>query len=128
MSSIRLDSDFSAEEFVALAQLVWPGEYDTARAAIALTKSVNIGARDGGRLVGALRVLTDGYFFACVSEILVDPAYQRRGLGRALMARALEAAPRGKLFLGAQPQSVGPQNRTIFARPSDPAASNLWRV
>ena len=40
-------------------------------------------------------------------EILVDPAYQRRGIGRAPMDRALAHAPRGALFFGAQPQAVG---------------------
>src|SRR5690349_8201797 len=108
MRPIRLDdTGFSAEAFLTLAQRVWPRDYDRERTKAALTKTSNIGAWDADQLVGAVRVLTDGYFFACVSEILVDPAYQRRGLGRALMTRALEIAPRGKLFLGAQPQSVG---------------------
>jgi GNAT superfamily N-acetyltransferase len=66
-------SGFSAAAFLALAQRVWPREYDA----------------------------------AIVTEILVDPDYQRRGIGRELMARALASVPRGKLFFGAQPQSVG---------------------
>ena len=45
--------------------------------------------------------LTDGYFFATVPELMVDPEYQRRGIGR-LMRRALDAAPGGRLFFGAQ--------------------------
>jgi GNAT superfamily N-acetyltransferase len=101
------DTAFTAELFLALAQRVWPRDYDRVRAATALTKSMNVGAWDGDRLVGAVRILTDGYFFACVSEILVDPEYQRRGIGRTLMARAIDLAPRGKLFLGAQPEAVG---------------------
>ena len=73
----------------------------------ALTRTTNIGAWDDQRLVGAVRVLTDGYFFATVAEILVDPDYRRRGIGRELMFRALASAPRGTLFFGAQPPSVG---------------------
>ena len=42
-----------------------------------------------------------------VPELFVDPAFQRRGIGRELMRRAVDAAPRGALFFGAQPQSVG---------------------
>lgn len=101
------DSGFTADEFLVLAQRVWPGGYDVAAATSALTRTTNIGARDGKRLVGAVRVLTDGYFFATVPEILVDPDYQRRGIGSELMRRALARAPRGALFFGAQPESVG---------------------
>ena len=77
---------------------------------------MNFAAWDGERLVGSVRVLTDGYFFACVSEILVDPAYQRRGIGRELMRRALDRAPRGKLFRGAQPEAVGFFERLGYRR------------
>ena len=97
----------SAEAFVDLAQRIWPREYDVSRAATALTKTTNIGAWRGARLVGVVRVLTDDYFFATVPEILVDPEFQRRGIGRELMRRALAVSPRGKLFFGAQEQSVG---------------------
>jgi GNAT superfamily N-acetyltransferase len=110
------DPRFTAAAFLRLAQRVWPRAYDTERAAAALTRSVNIGAWDGDRLVGAVRLLSDGYFFACVSEILVDPAYQRRGLGRQLMEAALAVTPRGRLFLGAQPQAVGFFERLGYTR------------
>ena len=117
MVSIRTDDpDFTAEAFLALAQRVWPGERDAGRTAAALARSVNVGAWDADRLVGAVRVVTDGYFFACVSEILVDPAYQGQGIGRRLMDAALADAPRGRLFLGAQPQSVGFFERLGYAR------------
>jgi ribosomal protein S18 acetylase RimI-like enzyme len=56
--------------------------------------------------VGAVRVLSDGHLFATVPEILVDPGYRRRGIGRELMRRALAASP-GRLFFGAQPESLG---------------------
>jgi GNAT superfamily N-acetyltransferase len=108
MATIRYsDEGFHADAFLALAERVWPRSYDVAAATVALTRTANIGAWDGERLVGAVRVLSDGYFFATVPEILVDPDYQCRGIGRELMFRALAAAPRGVLFFGAQPQSVG---------------------
>lgn len=117
MIEIRSDDPtFTAEAFLALAQRVWPRAYDRDATAAALARSANVGAWDGARLVGAVRVLSDGYLFACVSEILVDPDYQRRGLGRRLMDAALAAAPRGRLFLGAQPQAVGFFERLGYAR------------
>ena len=106
MASITYSQDFSVDDFLALARHVWPGEYSREAAAQALTRTMNFGAWDGERLVGSVRILTDGYFFATIPEILVDPAYQRRGIGRELMNRALEHAPRRKAFFGAQPQSA----------------------
>ena len=97
---------FEVGEFLALAQRVWPRDYSVVDAAAALGRTINVGAWDGRRLVGSVRILTDGYFFSTIPEIMVDPAYQRRGIGRRLMELALERAPRGKVFFGAQPQSV----------------------
>ena len=102
---------FTAAEFVALAQRVWPRDYDVAQAAAALGKTLNIGAWREGRLVGSVRVLSDGYFFSTVPEVMVDPDFQRQGIGRQLMHEALELAPGGRLFFGAQ---VG--NEPFFER------------
>ena len=96
------DTRFTATTFLALVQRVWPREYDTAAIAAALARTTNFGVWTGDRLVGALRLLSDGYLFAVVPELLVDPAYQRQGIGRQLLQAAVVRAPRGRLFLGAQ--------------------------
>jgi ribosomal protein S18 acetylase RimI-like enzyme len=106
-AGLRYTEGFSVDDFLALAQQVWPRTYSRDDAAAALTHTINLGVWDGERLVGSIRVLTDGYFFATIPEVLVHPAYQRRGIGRRLMELALERVPRGKLAFGAQPQSVG---------------------
>ena len=99
--------DVAADQFLALAQAVWPRDwYDPSTISLALERTTNMGAFDGQRLVGCVRALTDGYLFATVPELLVHPDYQRQGIGRELMRRAVSAAPRQGLFLGAQPQSV----------------------
>src|SRR5262249_49677022 len=42
-------------------------------------------ARDGGRLVGVSRAITD-YAYACyLSDLAVDQKYQRQGIGRKLV-------------------------------------------
>jgi ribosomal protein S18 acetylase RimI-like enzyme len=106
MTNLSYRESFAADEFLALAQRVWPRDYSLADTAAALQRTINIGAWDGSRLVGSIRILTDGYFFATIPEILVDPEYQRRGIGQRLMELALERTPRGKLAFGAQPESV----------------------
>jgi GNAT superfamily N-acetyltransferase len=96
------DTSLTVDQFLALADRVWPGDYDRQMTAEAIERTINIAAWDGARLIGCVRLLTDGYFFGCVTEILVDPDYQGRGIGRELMERAWETSPTG-IFLGAQP-------------------------
>lgn len=107
MTSIIYREGFEVREFIELAQLVWPGDYQEESARTALARTINIGAWDGVKLVGSVRILTDGYFFATVPEILVAPTHQRRGIGEELMHHAVRLAPRNKIAFGAQPQSVG---------------------
>lgn len=45
---------------------------------------------EGGRVIGMGRVVGDGGCFFLVVDIAVEPAYQRRGLGKRIMA-ALDA-------------------------------------
>jgi GNAT superfamily N-acetyltransferase len=110
------ESALDAESFVALAQRVWPRDYDLTRTRTALERTINIGAWAGDRLVGSVRVLSDGYFLNTVPELMVDPEYRRQGIGRELMRRALDLAPGGKLFFGAQPGNEEFFERSGFQR------------
>src|SRR5687767_3197714 len=87
------DRDLPATLFLGLAQRVWPRKYDTQLAQWALERTLNITAWDGENLVGCVRILSDGYFFGTIPEILVDPAHQRTGIGRQLMELAWEHSP-----------------------------------
>lgn len=49
-------------------------------------------ARIAGRLVGVSRSLTDFAFATYLSDLAVDEAYQRRGIGKELIRRTHEAA------------------------------------
>lgn len=96
------DKMLNASAFIPFANKVWPGDYDAEKVQGALSKTLNITAYDGDRLVGCLRILSDGYFFGTITELLVLPAYQKQGIGSRLLQLARENTPT-MLYLGAQP-------------------------
>ena len=54
--------------------------------------NLTITAWDGDALVGVARALTDFSFCCYLSDLAVDRAYQRGGIGRELVRRVQEAA------------------------------------
>ena len=100
------NKNLDAAVFVSFVNKVWPGNYDIDRTQSALSKTLNITAYDGNELVGCLRILTDGYYFGTITELLVLPEYQRRGVGSKLLQLAKENTPT-MLFFGSQPGIEG---------------------
>jgi ribosomal protein S18 acetylase RimI-like enzyme len=96
------DKNLTAEVFLDFVQKVWPGDYNKQYTQEALLRTINITAWNKDQLVGSIRVLTDGYFFGTIPEILVDPNYQKQGIGKKLMELAWENSPTS-LFFGARP-------------------------
>ena len=60
------------------------------RAARGSSMVVGAYARDGGRQVGYLRVVSDRATFAWVADVFVDEAHRKRGLARAMTRFALD--------------------------------------
>ena len=79
------DKELKANIFISFVNKVWKGQYDIEKTEVALSKTINITAYDGGILVGCLRILTDGYFFGTITELLVLPEYQKHGIGSKLL-------------------------------------------
>lgn len=104
------DRNLSAADFLSLAQRVWPGRYDVARTQEALRRTLNVTAWDEELLVGCIRILSDGYFWGTMPEIMVDPGYQRSGIGRQLMEIAWDISPTGLYF------GVRPGNEVFFEK------------
>lgn len=96
------DQRLTAAAFISFANQIWQGDYDLEKTAAALSKTQNITAYDGDKLVGCLRILSDGYFFGTITELLVLPDYQKQGIGSKLLQLARENAP-SLLYFGAQP-------------------------
>lgn len=66
-----------------------------------------ITARDNGRLIGVSRSLTDFAFCTYLSDLAVDVAYQKAGIGRELIRRTKMETPDAKLILLAAPAARG---------------------
>ena len=84
-----------------------------AAAAAAQTESENAPPRPRRRrkLVGLARLLSDGSFAVYLSDVVVDPQYRNRGIGRALVAAAIAEALR----------EPGPASSVVtWARPGRP--------
>lgn len=96
------DHELCVSKFLSLVNAVWPGEYHEQFTKEALQKTLNITAWVDDELVGCVRILTDGYFFGTITEILVSPDYQGRKIGKHLMELTWEQSPTS-LFIGAQP-------------------------
>lgn len=109
MSGIQYKTDdrqLDVSTFIQMANKVWSRTYNIQYTKEALEKTINTTAWDNDRLVGCVRVLSEGYFFGTVTEILVLPDYQKNGIGKMLMTLAFESSPTS-LFFGAQPEAVG---------------------
>ena len=72
------DQGLNASVFIPFVNKVWPGDYDEEKTQTALSKTLNISAYENNVLVGCLRILSDGYYFGTITELLVHPEYQNR--------------------------------------------------
>ena len=100
------DKELNAITFIPFVNQIWQGDYDIERTQCALSRTRNITAYDNKMLIGCLRILTDGYFFGTITELLVLPEYQKQGVGSKLLQLAKENTPT-ILYFGAQPEAEG---------------------
>ena len=98
------DTGLTASVFLPFVNQIWEGCYDAEKTDAALAKTLNITAYEAGTLVGCLRILTDGYYFGTITELLVLPSFQRQGVGSRLLQLAKAHTPT-LLYFGAQPEA-----------------------
>lgn len=96
------DKQLNASVFLEFVNQIWPGSYDVERTQAALSRTLNITAYDDTKLTGCLRILSDGYYFGTITELLVLPEYQKKGIGSKLLQLAKENTPT-MLYFGSQP-------------------------
>lgn len=95
------DKQLDATIFLPFVNKIWKDNYDLKKTQEALSKTINITAYDEDNLVGCIRILTDGYFFGTITELLVLPSYQKQGIGSKLLTLAKEHTPT-MLYFGSQ--------------------------
>lgn len=84
--------EFTVQELARLFLSVgWEsGNHPEALRAGMHNSSVVISAWDGGRLVGLVRGMDDGFTVGFIHYLLVDPAYQGQHIGAELMERLMK--------------------------------------
>ena len=74
------DRGLKASIFIPFVNQIWPGDYDSDQTQAALSKTFNISAYEDGRLVGCLRILTDGYFLGLLQSCWSFRCIRDKGL------------------------------------------------
>ncbi len=91
-----------------------------------MTKHANliICARDKNRLVGIARALTDFCYCCYLSDLAVDSAYQKQGVGKKLIQKVTELIGEGSsLLLLSAPQATSYYSHLGFQK-----VENAWKV
>ena len=110
-SQYQQEFQLSAVEFIDVLNRSTLGERrpvaDVARIEQMLRKAdVIVTARSAGLLVGVSRALTDFCYCTYLSDLAVDEAFQKQGIGRALIEQTHQAAGRNtRLILIAAPKA-----------------------
>lgn len=110
--SFQLEPELTAEEFADVLVRSTLGQRrpveDLARLDKMLRQAdVIVTARHEGFLVGIARAITDFSYCCYLSDLAVDEAFQRQGIGRELLRLVRESAgPEAKLILLAAPKAA----------------------
>ncbi len=111
MITYQVEPDLGKEEFTAVLASSTLGERrpidDPERIAAMLRYAgLILTARDNGKLIGVARSLTDFSYCTYLSDLAVDKAYQRKGVGKELIRRTKNETPAAKLILLSAPQAT----------------------
>lgn len=124
-----LEPDLASEEFVDVLErstLARRRPTDDAERVRRMVRNADIVicARDGARLVGVARAITDFSYCCYLSDLAVDSAYQGGGIGAELMRRTHDAAgPETTLVLLSAPDSM-----SYYAHAGLDRIDNGWKI
>lgn len=98
MPEVVVDGSLEGIDWVRTKVDLAADDWDNGRSAEALRRSFEQSqhvaiARDGDRVVGMARLLTDGVCNSFIVDVWTDSAYRRQGIASAMMRRLLEQVP-----------------------------------
>ena len=111
MIEYQIENDLLVEEFRSVLIRSTLGErrpIDEAERLEAMLENANliVTARDGNKLVGVARSLTDFLYCTYLSDLAVDQDYQRQGIGKELIRHTKLETSKAKLILLAAPAAI----------------------
>ena len=100
----RTGSDLDVDQTIALYRASTLGERRPVDDRACMQEMIEradliVTAWDGDRMVGISRTLTDFCYVAYLADLAVDQAYQRQGIGRALIDRTQAALGKNALIV-----------------------------
>ena len=95
---VRVDSSFDGVDWAQAKADLAASRFDNGRSADALRRAFEQSqhvafARDGERVVGMARLLSDGVCNAYLVDVWTAPAYRRRGIASAMLRHLVEQVP-----------------------------------
>lgn len=83
---IQFTNDITPEEYMDLRKKVGWMQFPLEEAKNCVENAYMVlCVRDEGKAIGTVRLLWDGGYVAFLSDVIVDPAYQGKGIGRSLV-------------------------------------------
>lgn len=107
----QVEQNLSTDEFVKILKSSTLAERRPANDAKRIEKMLQyanlvVTARLDNKLIGVARSLSDFSFCTYLSDLAVDLAYQKQGIGRELIKHTKLAAPEAKLILLSAPAAI----------------------
>ncbi len=111
MIEYKIEKDLSVEEFRTVLIKSTLGErrpIDELERLEGMLANANliVTARDNGQLVGVSRSITDFVYCTYLSDLAVDEAYQKMGIGTELIRQTKLATPKATLILLSAPAAI----------------------
>jgi ribosomal protein S18 acetylase RimI-like enzyme len=120
VAAVRVDSSLDGIDWAQVKADLAADAFDNGRSPDALRRSFEGSqhvavARDGDRVVGTARLLSDGVCNAYVVDVWTHSAYRRQGLASEMMRRLVDAVP-GQ-HVGLQTDDAQPLYESLGFRP-----------
>lgn len=112
MITYQIENNLSPQEFINVLNKSTLGERRPVNEPERIFKMLEYGnlivtARENNVLIGVARSLTDFMYCTYLSDLAVDLAFQKKGIGKELIRLTKLETPKAKLILLAAPKAVG---------------------